>query len=142
MSFLTSLSGIFSDDPSLRMIQMGLLVLGILIVFLLLFATRDILLRTRSFAYQFACILLVALLPGIGFLLYLLIRPARTLKERELEARIEHIEESLSLLPSDEEFADEELEGIGEIQEMEELAALEEAEEAEAEEKGEDETVA
>jgi len=31
------------------------------------------------------CILIVAVLPGVGFLLYLLIRPPRTVKERELE---------------------------------------------------------
>ena len=31
-------------------------------------------------------ILIVALLPVVGFFLYVLIRPARTIKERELEA--------------------------------------------------------
>lgn len=53
-------------------------------IFLVLFTTRDILLRTRSLIYQLACILLVALVPVLGFLLYLLIRPARTVKEREV----------------------------------------------------------
>ena len=95
MPILSSLAGVLSDDPAIRMMQGSLLLLGILIVFLLLFATRDIILRTRSFVYQILSILLVAVLPGIGFLLYLLLRPARTIKEREMEARIKQIEEAL-----------------------------------------------
>jgi len=34
---------------------------------------------------MFVCIILVAVLPVVGFFLYLLIRPARTIKERDLE---------------------------------------------------------
>lgn len=55
------------------------------LVYFLFFTMRDIFLRTHSSLYQIACILLVALLPVIGFLLYFLIRPARTIKEREME---------------------------------------------------------
>ena len=88
MAFLTSFLGIFSADPMLRLAQMGLLFMGCLLVFLLLFAARDIILRTHSFLYQIVCIILVALLPGIGFLLYLLVRPARTIKERAMEAML------------------------------------------------------
>lgn len=75
-------------DPVLRAVQGGLLLSGAAVVFLLFHATRDIMLRTKSFAYQFASILLVAGLPVVGYLVYLLIRPARTIKERELEAML------------------------------------------------------
>ncbi len=92
---MTSFLTLLADDPTLRFIQIGLLLIGIFIVFLLLFATRDILLRTRSFLYQIVCILLVALLPGVGFLVYLLIRPERTLKQRETDLRMTKMAELL-----------------------------------------------
>lgn len=85
---MTSFLTLLADDPTLRLIQGGLLLLGIFIIFLLFFALRDILLRTHSFLYQIVCILLVALLPGVGFLVYLLIRPARTLKQRETDSAV------------------------------------------------------
>lgn len=73
-----------ADDPVLRMLQLGMLLLGCFVIFLVFYTTRDILLRTHSFFYMFVSIVLVALLPVLGFFLYLLIRPARTLREREL----------------------------------------------------------
>lgn len=54
------------------------------VVFLVLFVTRDILLRTHSFVFQTFCILLVALLPFVGFFLYLLVRPSQTLAEQAM----------------------------------------------------------
>lgn len=90
MSF-PSLSFLFSADPLLRYAQIGIVVLGLLDVFLILFVMRDIILRTRSFGYQLLSILLVALLPFVGFFLYLLIRPARMLKEREMEALLKRL---------------------------------------------------
>lgn len=80
-----------ATDPMLRMLQMGMLLLGIVVVFLVFYATRDILLRTDSFFYMFVSILLVAILPVAGFFLYLLIRPSRTLKEREMEALLRKV---------------------------------------------------
>lgn len=80
-----------SDNPALRILQGGLLLLGVVAVFLVCFTTRDIILRTRSFIYQLFSILLVALLPVFGFFLYLLIRPARTVKERELEDMVRKV---------------------------------------------------
>lgn len=74
-----------AEDPALRIVQGAILLAGLLVVFLVFFTTRDILLRTHSFWYMFISIILVAALPVAGFLLYLLIRPARTIKERELE---------------------------------------------------------
>ncbi len=112
--------GIFSGDPMLRSMQLGLLAAGSVIVFLLLFATRDILLRTHSFLYQIACILLVAFLPGIGFLLYLLIRPARTIKEREMEAMVRGIAEMFALSSEETEATEE----TDETDESEEDSAL------------------
>lgn len=89
MSFLTSLirpfSSFLSEDPNVAMTQAGLLAVVVVVLFLLFYTLRDIVLRTRSFTYQCFCILLVALLPVLGFLLYLLVRPARTIKEREME---------------------------------------------------------
>ncbi len=75
----------------------SLLVGGVtIVVFLVLFATRDILLRTHSFLLQVFCILVVAVLPVLGFLLYLLIRPSRTLAERRLEHKMDLILERTS----------------------------------------------
>lgn len=74
-----------AEDPALRLLQGGMLLLGLVVIFLVFFTTRDILLRTHSFLYMFLSIVLAAALPVIGFCLYLLIRPARTIKEREME---------------------------------------------------------
>lgn len=84
--------------------QTGVLFMALLLLFLLFFTLRDILLRTRSFAYQFVSVLLVAVFPIVGFLIYLLIRPARTLKEREVEAMLHQVmgmDEDETQLPSD-----------------------------------------
>ena len=80
-----------AQDPFLRAVQGTLLLLGALDVFLIFWTTRDVLLRSQSFLVQAFCILLVATLPYLGFLLYLLIRPARTVKEREVEKLIQEI---------------------------------------------------
>lgn len=85
---LAPVTQFFLDNPGLRVAQTGLIILGVVVLFLLFFALRDILLRTRSFWYQFICIVIVTLFPVIGFLVYLLIRPARTIKERELESML------------------------------------------------------
>ncbi len=68
------------------------------VVFLVLFATRDILLRSSSFVFQIFCILLVALLPVIGFLLYLLIRPSRTIADKKLSRQVEALLERIAPL--------------------------------------------
>lgn len=88
MSWFLSL---ITDNPAIRMIQISLLGVAAVAIYLVFFTTRDILLRTRSFFYQLGCIFLVAILPIVGFFLYLLIRPARTLKEREIEKLLKKI---------------------------------------------------
>jgi hypothetical protein len=80
-----------ATDPMLRFMQGLFLLLGAIVVFLVFFTTRDILLRTRSFLFMLVCIVLVAILPVIGFLIYLLIRPARTLRERVLDEAVDEI---------------------------------------------------
>jgi len=85
------ISAYVMGDPVLRLTQGGLILLAFVVLYLLFYALRDVLLRTHSFLYQFFCILLVALLPVIGFLLYLLIRPARTVKEREAEQMLTNL---------------------------------------------------
>lgn len=87
MQFLVFLS----DNPTLRLFQFVLLAVAALAVFFVFFTTRDILLRTRSALLQFFCIILVAVLPIVGFLVYLLIRPARTVKQREMEAMVREL---------------------------------------------------
>ncbi|OGJ62040.1 hypothetical protein A3C37_00565 [Candidatus Peribacteria bacterium RIFCSPHIGHO2_02_FULL_53_20] len=89
---------ILADDPVLRALQGCLLFLGVIVVFLVFYATRDILLRTRSFPAMLGSIVLVAFLPIVGFFLYLLLRPARTIAQRETDRKTEEI---LRLLEKD-----------------------------------------
>jgi hypothetical protein len=91
-SLLTFLQGFaqpwlvfLAEDPALRLLQAAMLLVGVVVIFLVFFTTRDILLRTHSFWYMFISIVIVAALPIAGFFLYLLIRPSRTNKEREME---------------------------------------------------------
>lgn len=90
------LTGLLPSDP-VAWVQAGVIASAVVLIYLLLFTLRDILLRTRSFWYQFFCVLLVGCLPIVGFFLYLLIRPARTVKQRELESVLQ----SIGLLPDD-----------------------------------------
>jgi ABC-type nickel/cobalt efflux system permease component RcnA len=114
MQFFSALTSPFtaflSEDPQVAMTQAGLMALVVIVLFLLFYTLRDIILRSRSFVYQCFCILLVALLPGVGFLIYLLIRPARTVKQREMEAMVEAL--TVAFFGTDEEsVADEDEEG-------------------------------
>ncbi len=92
-SFFSSglFNGILNMDPLLRAAQLSLLVVGGILVFLVFSATRDILQRTHSLPYQIGCILLVAALPFVGYLLYLLVRPSQTTRAREMEKNVEEI---------------------------------------------------
>ncbi len=85
IAFLQALPTEFSYSDT----QVFLLIaLAVVDVFLVFFTTRDILLRSASLWFQLFSILLVALLPAVGFFLYLLIRPARTTKQRQMEAML------------------------------------------------------
>ncbi len=85
-----ALSGLIPSDP-LSIARFVVLLGAALLIFLLLFTLRDILLRTRSFWYQCFCVLMVGVLPVVGFLLYLLIRPARTVKQRETDELLRQV---------------------------------------------------
>ncbi|OGG92227.1 hypothetical protein A3H16_00765 [Candidatus Kaiserbacteria bacterium RIFCSPLOWO2_12_FULL_53_8] len=93
-------TGILNMDPFIRAAQIGLGVLAVSLAYLVFFATRDILKRTHSLAYQLFCILLVACLPVVGFCFYLLIRPSQTLNERDMA---ENVAKILALLTQREE---------------------------------------
>ncbi len=80
-----------ADHPLTTIVQVSLTTISVLFVFLILYTTRDILLRSRSLTAQIASVLLVSLLPLVGFLLYLLLRPARTISERALDADIREL---------------------------------------------------
>ncbi len=94
----TNLDGVLqvllADGPLLAL-QGGLLLCGLLIVFLVAFVTRDILLRSDSLLAQLSAILVTAVLPIVGFLLYLLFRPSSTLRERALEQKIDALAERM-----------------------------------------------
>lgn len=94
-SFLGSLVNLFTQDPFLLASQFLIIFLAGLVLFLIFFTLRDILLRTHSFPYQFLCILLVAALPVVGFLLYIIIRPARSLAQRETDRQISDVWQQL-----------------------------------------------
>jgi hypothetical protein len=87
---------LLADDPLLRAMQIGLVGIGVLVIFTVFYVTRDILLRSQSFLLMFFSILLTAFLPLGGFLLYLLIRPSRTLAEKELDRKVSEIHALLS----------------------------------------------
>lgn len=84
-AFLASITDFFTANPAVRTAQVLVLGTALLLLFLLFYALKDVFLRVRSFWLQAFFVLLVALLPIGGFLLYILLRPARTLKEREAE---------------------------------------------------------
>lgn len=85
----------FSSNPNVFFMQLGMVAVAVTLVFIVLFTTRDVLIRSSSLLFQFFSIVLVAVLPIIGFLLYLIIRPAHTNKERALAKRIDHISSEL-----------------------------------------------
>ncbi len=96
---LQSLLAIISADPAVRMMQFTLLTAAVIVVFCIFYVLRDVVLRTNSFFLQLFCILVVAFLPGIGFLLYLLLRPAQTLRERQMEQMVRDIHKRLMSQP-------------------------------------------
>lgn len=87
-----------ADDPALRFLQLAVVLFASLLIFLIFFVTRDVLQRTDSFFFMFLSIVLVAVLPIIGFFVYLLIRPSLTLHERAVEKKLIAIESELHAL--------------------------------------------
>ncbi len=79
-----SLDSFLSMDPAARMLQISLLVGATILLYLLFFTLKDVMQRSRSVVFQLSSLVIVAGLPGVGFLLYLLFRPSRTLAEKEM----------------------------------------------------------
>ena len=88
MSIFTTL---FSQQPAILNVQVLLLVAAVVAVYLVFFTTRDIILRSKSTVFQVFSILLVAVLPIVGFFLYLLIRPGSTVRQRDVESMLKKI---------------------------------------------------
>ncbi len=82
--FLPLLSQYFSTNPSVLLMQIATILVAAIVIFLVLFGAKDILSRTDSFLAQIFCVLLIALLPLIGFFLYLLLRPSTRTIERKI----------------------------------------------------------
>ena len=83
-----SLTAFFPGLANVYFAQWTVMFCAVVLLFLLLFTLRDIVQRTDSFLYQAACVLLTGALPIVGFLVYLLIRPARTIRQRETDAMV------------------------------------------------------
>ncbi len=76
----------FFSSPILGLILKGLVVyLGILWFALVIYVARDIIQRTDNVLFQILVILLNIVLPVFGLLLYLIIRPGKTLLEKYYE---------------------------------------------------------
>ncbi len=99
LMFLQSLPSLVPANTNFSPTLFGLLALDVYLIF---YVTRDALLRIRPFFPQLLCILLVAVLPGVGFLLYLLVRPARLIKERALEEMLLELLDRTESQPTEE----------------------------------------
>ena len=99
---LTSLATLFapilalvSENPVLLAVQGALMGTAFILAFFVFWVTKDILHRTNSVLFQMLCIAMTAVLPVVGFFLYLIIRPSQTIEERML---IDRMDEILSLM--------------------------------------------
>jgi hypothetical protein len=95
LSNLVGFTAFLSANPLLLGLQAAIVSGAAFLVFLVFWATRDILHRTRSVTIQLLSIALVALFPIAGFFLYLLMRPRQALEEKEMA---EGVKEILDLL--------------------------------------------
>ena len=82
---------LLADSPVLRTVQIAIIAGAVIAMYLVFAVTREIMLRTKSFWYQLGCILLSAILPIVGYFLYLLIRPASSLREKSIESMLKKI---------------------------------------------------
>ena len=90
----TTILSFFAEDPVFRLMQGGLLLAGLFDVFLLFWTLRDVLTRSQSLLFQMCALLMVFALPFAGLLLYLLIRPSSTLRERAVAQMVEYVLEA------------------------------------------------
>jgi hypothetical protein len=90
-STFSAFASLLSPDGSVRFVQLGLVAVGCVAAYCVFFTVRDALLRSRSLLFHIASLLLVTALPIIGFFVYLLVRPARTVKERETDSMLREL---------------------------------------------------
>jgi len=95
-------AGLFADNPAMKALQYSMTALAVVHVFVVFLITRDILKRTNSIVYQIACILTAAAMPVVGIFAYLLVRPSRTLSDRNMEKTLEEILKNLPTLDTPE----------------------------------------
>lgn len=78
---------LFFESPVSKLLLQGVLIfLGLLWFALLIWVGRDIVQRSNSVVLQIFVLLLNILLPGLGLILYLILRPSKTLAEQYCEA--------------------------------------------------------
>jgi hypothetical protein len=82
----------FVTSPSFRTVQLALVIYGgLLWLSIIVWVTRDAISRSNSLLFQVFAILLNIGFPVLGILLYLIVRPGKTVLERyyeELEHRL------------------------------------------------------
>lgn len=93
---------VFAVDPMVQLMQIFMVLFGLIMVCIVFFTTRDVLLRSNSFLFMLFSILLVTIFPVGGLLIYLLIRPSRTVSQKNsdvilllLKKKIDSLEESV-----------------------------------------------
>jgi len=79
---LESITQFFSSPVFEWLVKGALLYLGVLWFAVVIWVARDIINRTNSLLFQSAVILLNIVLPVFGLLLYLIVRPTKTLVEK------------------------------------------------------------
>ncbi|MBT3834834.1 PLDc_N domain-containing protein [Candidatus Peribacteria bacterium] len=99
-------AGLLAENPVLKAVQYSLTGLAVAHVFIVFLVTRDILKRTNSIIYQISCILVSAALPIVGVFTYLLIRPSRTLSDKNIEHTLKEILKNMPVVSSDEPIED------------------------------------
>lgn len=100
-NFLLSLQpllALLAADPFIRSLQIGVLIAGSLLVYLVFWTTKDSINRSNSFIFILFSIVLVAFIPFVGFLCYLLIRPSKTLTEKNLLQAVADLKTELATI--------------------------------------------
>ncbi len=73
-----------------HLVLLGIIYLGVLWIALIIWVTKDITNRTHNLVFQICSILLIVIFtPLFGLLLYLILRPTKTLMDRYVEELIE-----------------------------------------------------
>lgn len=99
-AFLTFIESIIlpSQNPVFTVQMLVLSAVALVLIFLIFYTTKDVFVRSDSFVFMLFSLLLVVLFPVVGFLLYLLIRPAQTKKERQLFAELRALHKEVTAL--------------------------------------------